>query len=87
MDDFYEFFSCYINNTVVVIAAAKYIKDDMANIPALTPVCHFQVVAALLAPFIIIKTEYAVGQIVFTAYLNSIVKSDRSSPLSILFSD
>ena len=73
MDYFYEFFSRYINNTVIVITATEYIKDDMANIPALTPVRYFQVVAALLAPVVIVKAEYAVGQVIFAAYFNSII--------------
>ena len=41
MDYFNELFSCYINNTVVVIAAAKHVEDDMADVPALTPICNF----------------------------------------------
>ena len=73
MDYFYEFFSCYINNTVVVITAAKYIKDNVANIPALTPVCYFQVVAALLAPLVVVKAKYAVGQVVFAFYFYTII--------------
>ena len=79
MDYFYEFFSCYINNTVVVIAAAEYIKDNVSNIPALTPICNFQVVAMLLAPLVIIKAEDTVGQVVFAAYFYTIIKSDKSS--------
>jgi hypothetical protein len=40
-DDFYEFFSCYINNTIIVVTAAEYIEDNCANIPTLSPIRHF----------------------------------------------
>ena len=79
MDDLYKLFSCYINNTVIVIAAAEYIKDDVANIPALTPVCYFQVITVLLTPLVIIKAEYAVGQVFLAFYFYTIIKSDKSS--------
>ena len=61
MNYFHEFFSGYINNTIIVITAAEHIKNDVANIPALAPVCDFQVVAVLLTPLVIIKAKHAVG--------------------------
>jgi hypothetical protein len=60
MNYFNELFSCYINHTVVVVSAAEYIKDDIANIPALAPVCDFQIVAVSLAP-LVIKAKHAIG--------------------------
>jgi hypothetical protein len=61
VDDFNEFFPCYINNTVIVIATAKYVEDDVAYIPTLTPICDFQVIAVFLTPLVIIKAEYTIG--------------------------
>lgn len=61
MDYFYELFSCYVNNTVIIISATKYIKDDCADIPTLTPVCNFQVVTALLAPLVIVEAKNTIG--------------------------
>ena len=81
MDYFYEFFSCYINNTVIVITATEHIKNNCTDIPALTPVCNLQVVVVLLTPLVVVKAKYTVGQVVFTAYLESVIKSDRSSLL------
>lgn len=79
MDNFNEFFSRYINNTVVVIAAAKYVEDNCADIPTLSPICYLQIVAVLLTPFVIVKAKYAVRQVVFAFYFYTIIKSDRSS--------
>lgn len=81
MDNFYKFFSRYINHTVIVITAAQHIKDDVANVPTLAPICDFQVIAVLLTPFVIVKAKYAVGQVGFAFYFYTIIKSDKSSLL------
>ena len=73
MDDFYEFVSRYINNTVIVITATEHIKNNCTDIPALTPVCNLQVVVVLLTPLVIVKAEHAVGQVALAFYFNSIV--------------
>ena len=78
MDYFYELIACYIDDTVIVVTAAEHIKDDAANIPALAPVCDFQVVAISLAP-LVIKAKHAVGQVVLASYFYTIIKSDKSS--------
>lgn len=59
-NDFNEFFSCYVDDTVIVISTAEYIEDDMADIPTLTPVCYFEAITTSLTP-IFVKAEGTVG--------------------------
>lgn len=59
MDYFRELFSCYIIHAVI-FPIINYAKDDVTNIPTLTPICDFQVVALLFTPFVIVKAKYTV---------------------------
>ena len=61
MDDFYELFSRYIKHAIIVTSIGKYIKDDVTNIPALTPICNFQIIALLPTPLIVVKAKRTVG--------------------------
>jgi hypothetical protein len=52
-DDFKHFLARDFENTVIVIAALEYTKNDTADIPTFAPIGYFEVIVISLSPFFV----------------------------------